>query len=289
MSDRAKGIILMFLTVVLWGVSFVATKVLVGYIPPITAAVLRFVLAIVVLYIFTRKIISYEGNDKWYVMLAGLFGVTLYFVSENSGLQYTTATNGSLIVSSTPIMYLVIADAIRGKRSSLMRYIGTVMAFIGVAIIVLNGRFVLKLNPLGDILVFGAALSWIFYTLFVEKLSSYDNAVLTRDISLWGLIFLLPFSTVELLNKGVSISSWFSLPAITALVYLGVFCSALGYFMWNRAIALAGGKTVTNGLYFIPIVTAIAEAIILGIYPNIYTIIGAILTITGTYIAEQKG
>ncbi|UZN23679.1 EamA family transporter [bacterium 3DAC] len=287
MTARAKGLLYMAFTVVLWGVSFVATKVLVGTVPPFTAGFLRFVLAVAILYALVRIPIQYRGKDKYYAMLAGFFGVTMYFVFENTGLKFTTATNGSLIVSSTPVWYLVVRDLIDRKPSALIRYIGTIMAFIGVAIIVFNGRFVLKLNPLGDTLMFGAAFAWIFYTVFVEKLSGYDELPLTRDISLWGLIFFIPFTLYELMRTPVEFSKWFTPSAWIALIYLGVFCSALGYLMWNKAIALAGGKTVTNGLYFIPLVTAIAEFFILGNSPNIYTIVGGILTVLGTYIAEK--
>jgi len=288
-SSRTLGILYMLTTVVLWGVSFVATKVLVGIMPPLTAAFLRFVIATAILYIIVRKPLSYGKKDRIYVILAGLFGITLYFLFENSALRITTATSGALIVNSTPVIYLVAADILRRKRSPWIRYIGTLLAFIGVSIIVLGGRFVLHLNPLGDLLMFGAALSWVFYTIFVERVKDYDSLPLTRDISLWGTLFLLPLALLEVSRTGVFLSAWFTPSAWIALLYLGIFCSALGYLLWNKAISLAGGKTVTSGLYFIPVVTAIAEAIILKEPIHLYTVVGAILTIGGTYLAEQGG
>lgn len=286
MTLRTKGILYMFITVLMWGVSFVATKVLVSYVPPFTAGILRFMLASAILYTIIRAKEAYKGKDKLYMMLAGFFGVTMYFVFENTGLQLTTATNGSLIVSSTPVWYLLVRDLLDRRRSATIRYIGTIMAFIGVSIIVLNGRFVLKLNPLGDILMFGAAIAWILYTIFVEHLKDYDQLKVARDINFWGMLLFIPFVMYELAKSPVNIHTWTSTPALLSLLYLGIFCSALGYLLWNKAIAYAGGRTVTNGLYLIPIVTVIAEIIILGTKPNIYTIIGGALTIIGTYIAE---
>jgi len=286
MTLRTKGIIYMFITVLMWGVSFVATKVLVLYVPPFTAGILRFILASAILYTIIRAKEQYKDRDKLYMILASFFGVTMYFVFENTGLKLTTATNGSLIVSSTPVWYLLVRDLLDRRRSATIRYIGTVMAFIGVSIIVLNGRFVLKLNPLGDILMFGAAIAWILYTIFFEYLKNYDQLKVARDINFWGMLFFIPFVMYELAKSPVDIHKWTAIPALLALLYLGIFCSALGYLLWNKAIVYAGGRTVTNGLYLIPIVTVIAEIIILGTKPNIYTIIGGALTIIGTYIAE---
>lgn len=289
MQPGTKGLFLIWITVILWGISFVATKVVVNYIPPITAGFIRFILAASVMLIFIRKDIKYEKKEWFNLFMASFFGVTGYFLFENTGLMYTTATNGSLIISAIPIIFLIIDDIIKKTFSNKIRYIGTLIAFIGVAVLILNGKFVLKLNPKGDLLMFGAVISWILYTIFLEKLQKHNNLIVTRDINMFGAIFFIPFVFIELKSSPTCpvFSLWFQPSVVFALLYLGIFCSALGYIFWNEAIRLSGSKTVMNSVYFIPVVTVISESLIYKTFPNIYTIIGAILVIGGTFISEK--
>ncbi len=187
-------------------------------------------------------------------------------------------------------MYLFFSDIVRKSFSHKLRYFGTLLAFLGVTIIILNGRFVLKLNPIGDMLMFGASFSWIFYTIFIEKLHNHDNLIITKDLNFYGMLFFLPFVFFELKGNGACplFQLWLQPKVIIAFIFLSVFCTALGYIWWNKAIRLAGAKTTTNGIFLIPIVTVISEAILLKNYPNIFTILGVILVLLGNYIAEIK-
>ncbi|HQH31978.1 MAG TPA: DMT family transporter [Petrotogaceae bacterium] len=283
-----KSIFLMWLTVIFWGVSFVATKVVVDAIDPVIAAFIRFNIAWVVMFVFIRKFNKYSKKDLFYLLAASFFGVTAYFLFENSGLMYTTPTNASLIISATPLVYLLVSDILKKKLSGRIRYAGTVVAFGGVAMLVMNGRFVLKLNPMGDLLMFGAVVSWVIYTIAEEKLHHLDNKIVSRDINFLGALFFIPFLFFSENKLHLWVSKQISFQTVAGLIYLGVFCSALGYIFWNKAIRDCGAKTATNGIYFIPVVTVIADAVILGNIPNIYTIGGAALVLAGTYISEIK-
>ena len=278
----------MWLTVIFWGVSFVATKVVVDAIDPVIAAFIRFNIAWVVMFVFIRKFNKYSKKDLFYLFVASFFGVTAYFLFENSGLMYTTATNASLIISATPLVYLLVSDILKKKLSGRIRYVGTAVAFGGVAILVMNGSFFLKLNPLGDLLMFGAVVSWVIYTIAEEKLHHLDNKIVSRDINFLGALFFIPFLFFSEHKLTVWGKGEIGFQTVTGLIYLGVFCSALGYIFWNKAIRDCGAKTTTNGIYFIPVVTVIADAVILGNIPNVYALGGAALVLTGTYISEIK-
>ncbi|HPX16612.1 MAG TPA: DMT family transporter [Petrotogaceae bacterium] len=283
-----KSIFLMWLTVIFWGVSFVATKVVVDAIDPVIAAFIRFNIAWVVMFVFIRKFNKYSKKDLFYLLAASFFGVTAYFLFENSGLMYTTPTNASLIISATPLVYLLVSDIMKKKLSGRIRYVGTAVAFGGVAILVMNGRFFLRLNPLGDLLMFGAVVSWVIYTIAEEKLHHLDNKIVSRDINFLGALFFIPFLFFSERKLTVWGKEEIGFQTVTGLIYLGVFCSALGYIFWNKAIRDCGAKTTTNGIYFIPVVTVIADAVILGNIPNVYALGGAALVLTGTYISEIK-
>ncbi|HNY38569.1 MAG TPA: DMT family transporter, partial [Petrotogaceae bacterium] len=276
------------LTVIFWGVSFVATKVVVDAIDPVIAAFIRFNIAWVVMFVFIRKFNKYSKKDLFYLFVASFFGVTAYFLFENSGLMYTTPTNASLIISATPLVYLLVSDIMKKKLSGRIRYVGTAVAFGGVAILVMNGRFFLRLNPLGDLLMFGAVVSWVIYTIAEEKLHHLDNKIVSRDINFLGALFFIPFLFFSEHKLTVWGKEEIGFQTVTGLIYLGVFCSALGYIFWNKAIRDCGAKTTTNGIYFIPVVTVIADAVILGNIPNVYALGGAALVLTGTYISEIK-
>ncbi|WP_269479014.1 DMT family transporter [Methanococcus vannielii] len=269
--------------------SFVAIKIALEYVPPIALGFIRFLIASLVMSLFIRKFIKYEKKDILYILLTAFLGITSYFIFENVALIYTTATNASLIAATVPIFYLIFFDFTSKKVSNKLNYFGSILGLTGVSILILNGKFILKLNPLGDILMFGAVISWVFYTFTIQRLEKYDNMVVSRDIILFGTLMFIPFVLLEIiLNFGkVYNETLLNVFAITSILYLAVFSSAIAYLFWNKAIRLSGPKTVTNGIYYIPIVSIIADSLILKNIPNIYSIFGAIMVLMGIYIAEK--
>ncbi|MGM0640362.1 MAG: DMT family transporter [Thermotogota bacterium] len=291
MQNKTKGLIFLSITVVLWGISFVATSVVVRYIPPIIAGFIRFSIASIFLMIFVRKNVKYTKKEVFYLIMTGFFGITAYFIFENTALMYTTPSNSSLIISSTPIFFLIVNDIIQKKLSNKIRYLGTLIAFTGVTLLILNGKYILELNPIGDLLMMIPVFSWIVYTIYLEKLNvKHSNLIITRDMTMYGAIFFAPFAILEMLKADSCpvYELWLQPMVIISLLFLGILCSAIGYIFWNYSVKLAGSKTTINGIYFIPMVTLIADSIFLKNIPNVFTLIGAILIISGTYIAEKK-
>jgi drug/metabolite transporter (DMT)-like permease len=109
-------------------------------------------------------------------------------------------------------------------------------------------------------------------------------------MTIYGAIFFTPFAFFEFtkMNTDIIFESWVQPGVIFSLLFLGILCSAVGYIFWNYSVKMAGSKTTMNGIYFIPVVTLIADSLILKNIPNAFTLIGAILIISGTYIAEKK-
>jgi len=288
MEDRTKGIIYMLTTVILWGFSFIGTKVLLNYLDPATIGFLRFFIATILLFAICRKKADYTRKELQYVMIAGFLGITSFYMFENVALTYTTATNASLIGATVPVFFLLTVDTLKRTFSRPIKYLGAVIAFAGVGLLILNGKFNLALNPLGDLLMFGSVFSWVFYTTIIDKLRSKDMLILSRDVTLFGTIFLFPFALYEARNMRIDIVSQSDLLiAIVALIYLAIFASALAFLLWNKAIDLAGSSTTTNGLYLIPPITILGDSIILGNIPNLYVLVGAVLVLAGVYLSER--
>ena len=194
-----------FLVVAVWGVTFVFTKLLL--IAGLTAAqifMLRFIVAYLLLLGYTLtfkhfRLFSSSWQDELLMVALGLTGGSLYFLTENSAMIYTTTTNTSLIVCLCPLFAAaLIALFYRSQRLHGIQIAGTIMAAIGVIIVVLNGRFVLHLSPLGDSLAFAACLCWAVYSLLMIPANlRYDSLFITRKVFFYGLLSMVPYFLVR--------------------------------------------------------------------------------------------
>ena len=282
-----------FLVVAIWGVTFVYTKLLL--IAGLTAAqifVLRFVVAYLLLlaYSLTRKqfrLFSSVWQDELLMMALGITGGSLYFLTENSAMIYTTTTNTSLIVCLCPLIAaLLIALFFRSMRLHGLQIVGTVMAAIGVIIVVLNGRFVLHLSPLGDALAFGACLCWALYSLLMIPASQrYDTTFITRKVFFYGLVSMIPFF---LIYPNLPSPSVVLRPDVLAnLLFLGCVASMLCFLAWNWVIKKLGAVIATNYVYFNPVTTVLFAWLILSERITIYFLIGTLLILTGMYLCNR--
>ena len=282
-----------FLVVAIWGVTFVYTKLLL--IAGLTAAqifVLRFVVAYLLLlaYSLTRKqfrLFSSVWQDELLMVALGITGGSLYFLTENSAMIYTTTTNTSLIVCLCPLIAaLLIALFFRSMRLHGLQIVGTVMAAIGVIIVVLNGRFVLHLSPLGDALAFGACLCWALYSLLMIPASQrYDTTFITRKVFFYGLVSMIPYFLIYPDQPSPSVVLR---PDVLAnLLFLGCVASMLCFLAWNWVIKKLGAVIATNYVYFNPVTTVLFAWLILSERITIYFLIGTLLILTGMYLCNR--
>lgn len=281
-SRKFVGTLLLATTAVMWGVSYLFTKVAVNDIPPMTLAFLRFVIAYLILIPATRKSrIKLKGKAHFYAAVSGFTGVMLYFFFENNGLRYTSASDASLIVSSAPILTMIVFDILK-KRFDLLEYFGSILAFLGIFFIIYGGQFNEGSSVKGNFMAFGAAVSWAVYTYFFDKISNGSIRATTETI-LWGMLFIFPLSVFEILSGKYLIS--FSSSAISGILYLGIFASAIGYFMWGEGIRLWGGKAATLWVYTIPIFTVLSDILFFKNIPSGYFYGGAALVASGMIIS----
>ena len=284
------------LTVAIWGSTFVFTKILLqNDLSPAQIFTLRFILAYVLIEIATWaagqkvKWLSDSIRDEVIMVLLGITGGSLYFLTENASLLYTTATNTSLIVCTCPIFAMLLLKLVypKSERVTRMMATGSVIACLGMAVVVLNGRFVLHLSPLGDMLAFGACLCWAFYSLMMkEALQRYNTFFITRKVFFYGIITILPyylivpgFPPVEVLLRPVVLFN---------LLFLGVVASMLCYVMWNWVIGKLGAVVATNWVYFNPITTILFAWWLLDENITIWFLLGSILIIAGMVLCNYK-
>ena len=283
--------LLAFLIVVVWGTTFISTKVLLSNdLSPENIFFYRFLLAYLGIWLFgSKRLFADNFKDEVLFILLGICGGSFYFLVENYALKITLASNVSLIVCTAPILTAVLTHLILKTEKITRRLLqGSFIALLGVAFVVYNGSFILELNPLGDLLSFLAAVFWAFYTIILKHVSNrYSTLLITRKVFFYGLITILPAFLVSPLAIN---SETLAQPVVWGnLLFLGVVASLACYFLWNVTVKKLGVVRTTNYIYFIPIVTLIASVVAL---PNekitLIALIGAALILFGVILAEQK-
>ena len=286
--------IVAFLTVAVWGTTFVWTKLLIiNGLSPAQIFTLRFIIAYVLLTGFSlwrgrHKWLSDNWRDELTMMALGLTGGSMYFLTENESLRFTTATNTSLIVCSCPLFaMLIIALFYKSERFGRLQALGSLLALIGMAAVVLNGHFVLHLSPLGDTLAFSACICWALYTLLMKPvMGRYPAMFITRKVFFYGILTILPYyifvpdmpSLDVLMRPEVALN----------LLFLGSVASMLCYLTWSWCMKGLGAVICTNWVYVNPITTIIAAWLILDEQITVYFLIGSILIISGMYLSSKK-
>ena len=282
-----------FIVVAIWGVTFVCTKLLLlGGLTAAQIFILRFIIAYLLLlgYSLSKGIhwLSNSWRDELNMMALGVFGGSLYFLTENSAMNYTTTTNTSIIVSLCPLFASAIIGAFyKTERLNRWQTVGTVMAALGVIMVVMNGHFVLHLSPLGDALAFGACMCWAFYSLLIIPVSKrYPTVFITRKVFFYGLLSMIPYI---ILHPDLNIQLVTNKPTLLAnLLFLGCVASMLCYVAWNWVLKRLGAVVATNYVYLNPVTTIVFAWMVLNEQITVWFIIGTALILYGMYLVNTK-
>ena len=257
---------------------------------------MRFVVTYLLLLAASHKQFrSKSWKHELILFICGITGCTLYFWTENTALSLAPSSNVSLIVCITPLLIMIFGGLFyKSERLGKRQILGCFITFIGMVLVVLNGKFILKLSPLGDFLAISAALVWTIYSLVVRKLNGeYSTLFITRKIFFYGALTSIPALFIE---AGGSVSKvadipWqkFAEPVVTLnFLCLTVFSSLFGYLVWNKVMKQLGTVLASNYLYAIPLVTIITAVITLGERITPVAIAGAVATIAGMVTAEMR-
>ena len=280
-----------FITVAIWGTTFVSTKVLMlNELSPAHIFTLRFCIAYVLMLCFKHKRrFAQSWQDEVKMALLGITGGSLYFMCENEAMNYTTTTNTSLIVCSCPLFATLLVRLVyrQTSRINALQLAGSLLAFAGMVIVVLNGRFVLHLSPIGDALAFMACISWAVYSLLMKSVAiKYSAAFITRKVFFYGVVTILPYYLFE--SEMPSLNVLARPQVIGNLLFLGCLASMVCFLTWNWCIARLGAVKATNWVYFNPITTMLFASWVLGETITPYFLMGAACILVGMYVTERK-
>ena len=287
MNDKKqlKGHLLSLLCAIAWGTSFLVSKDLMEKLTPVQLMLMRFAMAwLAVWVIYPKWCFNWREEGRFIVL--SLVGNTLYYLAENTALRLTLASNVSILVSAAPIASALMLRLFEpGERLSGRQITGIGIAFFGVLFVVFNGVFVLKLNPLGDLLALAAAFCWALYGYLVKRIMDrYDTFLSTRKLMFYGMVTTVPLLLFE--NGDLTGIRMLRFDDICGLFYLGLICSALCYLMWNAAIAEIGAMKANLYVYAVPVVTMIAGAVFLNEAITWGGVIGVVLVIGGMLLSS---
>lgn len=284
------GHLLAVITILIWGTTFISTKILLKSISPIEILFLRFIIGIIILsLVYPHKLKIKDRKQELYFAAAGLCGVTLYYLLENIALTYTFASNVGVIISIAPFFTAIFAHLfLDGEKLKPQFFIGFVVALTGIFLISFNGYDTLKLNPLGDILAILAAIVWASYSVFTKKISEfhYNTVQTTRRIFLYGLIFMIPALFIFRFNP--NISTLIRPINLFNILFLGLGASALCFVTWNSAVKILGAVKTSVYIYMVPMITVVTSTMVLQEKITGIAIFGIVLTLVGLFISEKK-
>jgi drug/metabolite transporter (DMT)-like permease len=283
------SIMSLILPVLFWGLSFISTKIVLEEMPPVTIAFMRQLIAIIpLLLIIIAMRVSLRIKPLDLLLLAGssFFGIVLYFLFENNGLKYTTAASASMIVAAVPVFTFISDSLLFKAKLGIRAFLCIIFSIAGVYLVVsVNGRLDFSSETFnGNMLIVGAMLSWVIYTIMSRRLmSAYSTLSITLYQTALSSIILIPFLLPET-------RFWrpISLYALLNLIYLGVLCSAVSYFTFLYAIKQFGATISSAFLNLIPVVTVIGGYFILSekLHPIQY--IGMFLILASLYMLNRK-
>ena len=287
----ALGHILAILVSLVWGTTYVSTKVLLTAFHPVEILLYRFILAWAVLFLCAPRPLLPRGvKSELTYLLSGLMGLTLYSTLENYALQFSLASTVGLIVSSSPMFTALLMWLCRkARRPGPAFFTGFALAMLGIALISLAEGDSFDLNPIGILLALGSAISWGGYgvSLTVAPAGELSGIQATRKIFFWGVLLTLPVAWAG----GVSFSlARLAQPVLLGnVLYLGVGASALCFLAWNKSTVLIGPVATNVYLYLQPVVTVAASLLVLSEPVTPLTLAAVALILCGLALSQYRG
>ncbi len=289
-NKKATGHLAAFITIIIWGTTFISTKILLVDFHPVEILFLRFAIGLTALFIvYPKRLKGTTIKQELTFAAAGLCGICLYYLFENIALSYTLASNVGVIISAAPFFTAILSHMFMKKDEKLNVnfFVGFVIAMTGICLISFGGRK-LDLNPVGDLLALAAALLWAVYSLLTRKISNYGYNTIqtTRRIFTYGIVFMIPL--LFFFDFNPDFTKFANGKYLFNLIFLGLGASAICFVTWNYAVKLLGAVKTSVYIYIVPVITVIVSVIVLHekITPIAGT--GTALALAGLFLSEGK-
>ncbi|MBO9727252.1 MAG: EamA family transporter [Chitinophaga sp.] len=288
LTNRTKGFISIIFVMLIWGSSFSVTKTVVQEVHPYLFAALRHLIAAAVLLPFylnrRRKIRQSLPMKK--LALMGIAGITVYYGLFNFAMTYIPASSGALIEGLIPVAIAIPAALILKEHLSSRSIAGIILCVTGVILVGFVGAPDGSSHTLiGSGLMALAVCCWSVYTLLSRSIKETDTLLSTAVSTFIGTALLLPVAAIDVYNHGmpeISGKAW------AGIIYLGVFASALAYFLYNQALESLPAAQVGNFLNLNPVIGAIIAIIFLKDTFTAWQMTGGVLVLAGIWLSSRR-
>ncbi|MDF9480852.1 DMT family transporter [Bacillus cereus group sp. BceL300] len=294
MKQTILGAICLSLAASIWGGMYVVSKYVLDFIPPLTLVWLRFIIAFVVLYGILKlaekkqkKKVTIRKKDWLLFAWIGFIGYFISITCQFIGTKLSDAHTGSLVTSATPAFMVIFAALILKEKLTARRLLSTIIATIGV-IIVIGWDIEIGSYFIGTIILVGAAITWALLSIYVKSASiQFSSLVITTYAIFFSLFFITPFMIWELQTSSIGTVNTY---VILGVLYLGIVSTAGAFFLWNKGLELIDASIGSLFFFFQPIVGSLLGWLLLNETLNSNFFIGGILIICSVLITtfEKK-
>lgn len=292
LATQTRSMLLLVLTMAVWGSTFVVTKELIALWPPYTLACARVSLGTLVLLPLAISRHRRETRLPWpTIWVMGLLGVALYYLSFNVAMMHVSASQGALVQSSIPAMTALVAVLWLRERASALRWLGIAMSVGGVLIVFSGGVSDSSESALlGNLLMFASVVCWALYTSMAKRVSGYDSLVITVAVMGTGAVLLLPLAGYEIVTANLGGKGLPALPPMgwAGVLYLGVVASGFAYLLYNASLRHLDASAVGVYTNLIPIVGVLTGVVVLGEPLSARAIVGGLVVMLGVWITSRS-
>ena len=276
--------------VISWGGSFVATKIALAELTPVTIIIMRMIMAVLLLFVIakaTKRDFSIDRKKHTGILLLALIAVFHLWI-QVTGLKYTTASNTGWIIGITPVFMALLGYFFFREKLRIINMAGIVVAFFGLLLLISKGDFskIDLISNRGDVMVLASAFTWSIYSLVNKKITfSYPPLMTILYLFITMAVILIPFNlSRETLYSVVNLSwmGWF------AVLFLGLICSGVSYVFWAQALKDMDSARVGSFLYFEPFVTIFTAWLILNEQITFVIVLSGVIITTGVILVNKK-
>lgn len=287
--DKTRGHAAAIITIFVWGVTFISTKILLTSFLPVEILFCRFVIGYLALFAICPRLLPYGGlRQEAYFIAAGLTGICLYYLLENIALTYTLASNVGVLLCTAPFFTALAGFSVsRGKERPQRRFIfGFVLAMAGIYLIS-TAESGMQFNLTGDILALSAAAVWALYAVLTRKITTfgYNTILITRHIFFYGLLFMLP--ALYIFGFTPDLIRFYNPAYLFNILFLGLGASAMCFVTWNYAVKVLGAVKTSAYIYAVPVLTVASAVIVLNEPVTVKMLAGGVLIILGLLLSQK--
>lgn len=290
MNKKYIGGMYLSLASSIWGGTFVVSKYILNYIPPLTLITLRYILAVLALFIFIKfiskeKLKKITKKDGFLFLLIGFIGYFLSISLQFLGTKLTDAHTGSVLTTSTPAFTIIFAKLILKEKITLKKFISLLIASLGVLVVIGYGGSK-GFNFLGDLALIGAANTWALLSVLVKIASKNNSSLIVTAYAIFiGLIFTIPFTVFELKSTPIT---YINLNIILGLIYIGVISTAIAFFLWNKGLEMVDTGIGSLFFFFQPLVGSFLGWFLLNEKLGMNFFIGGVLILSSVFVVSYE-